>query len=338
MVGDVATDLILSVSSFPRPGGDVFADGIEMALGGCGSNIAVSMTKFGPSVHVIAQVGEDQFGRSAASELKRLGVEIGAISYAAERPTHTTVVVVTDDGERTILGYAGASRELELSNRFVSQTPTPDFLIVSGYALFGGRQTITARHLVSWAKSLGVPVLLDVPVELSGRARTALLEIMPMLDTLVVGYEEASKLSGSQHPLQAARVLSGSSRRAVVKSGSGGVSYTGPDGVQEICLPYIDPVDSTGAGDAFVAGLVGARLAAMTVRDTLSIACLLGASATLRRGAGAAMPGPADLLDLMSRIVGDEIGDDFRFSHRARLWLRGIAEMSDNVLDSNEGF
>jgi ribokinase len=337
VVGDVATDLILSISSFPRPGGDVFADGLELAVGGCGSNIAVSMTKFGPSVHIIAQVGDDQFGRSATSELKQLGVEVGAISFATGLPTHTTVIMVTDDGERTILGYAGASRELKLSSGFVDQTPAPNFLIVSGYALFGGRQLITVRHLMSWAKSIGIPVLLDVPVRLTGGARTALLEIMPMLDTLVIGCEEASKLSGSEHPSQAAHVLSGSNRRAVVKSGNGGVSYVGPDGVHEICLPYVDPVDSTGAGDAFVAGLVGAQLEGMVVRDVLLIACLLGASATLRRGAGPAMPGPAELLDLISGTIGGEVDESFRLSRRAHIWLRDIASASENVLNTNEG-
>ncbi len=327
VLGDIAFDITLTVPSFPAVGGDAFAKDLVVALGGCGANISITLARLGISAVLMANIGRDSRGQEALATLAQAGVNITLVTEAGEKPTHLTAIVVTPNGERTIFGYRGASDHFGLDALELSRHARPEAIAVSGYALLGGEQLRAAQAIIEWGAAQCVPVFLDVPAALSASARRAVLQTRANVETLIVGLDEARQLSGSRDRREATAYLSGGRRRVVLTQGAGSLVYSGPDASLEVDPPAADSVDSTGAGDAFVAALVAARLSGLSPGDTLRAACAFGAVTTESPGAGLGLPGPTEVLAFLARSAG------FRsmMSPDAIRWLRELGKAPETA-------
>ena len=132
----------------------------------------------------------------------------------------------------------------------------------------------------AWAS----PSTRRAPRRSSARAPAAFLEWVGGIDLLVPNRDEAAALTGMPDPRGAARALSAHVREVVVKLGAQGALWT--DGETQVRAPAVDVLvsDTTGAGDAFAAGLLAARLAGAEPADALGAGCALAAEAVAREG------------------------------------------------------
>ncbi|MCT9929874.1 carbohydrate kinase family protein [Planotetraspora sp. A-T 1434] len=291
LLGDINIDLLLDIPVYPGPGGDAVASGQQMLLGGSVTNTAVVAARLGDSARLAGRVGQDSLGRLALDALTEERVDLSSVSVDPAEPTQLNIVVVTPDGERTMFAYRGANARLapdQVSAGFLAGAAA---LHLSGYVLLASPQREAAWAAVERARAAGVPVTLDVPVAGAEGAREETRRLLPLLDLLVVGEAEASALTGLDDIHAATEALAGlGPGRVVVKRGALGSRMRHGDSYTEMAALPVKPVDTTGAGDAFAAGVVHALVHGLDDQAALVLANTLGGLATTCRGAGTALP------------------------------------------------
>jgi sugar/nucleoside kinase (ribokinase family) len=280
VVGDVMTDVVASLSGPIAAGSDTPARVVARG-GGAGANVAVWLARAGAEVTLIGRVGDDAAGREAVTGLQAEGVD-ARLAVDPARPTGTCVVLVEPSGERSMLPDAGANAGLEA----VALPDDAAHLHLAGYALLHPGSRPAARALLAAARSAGVSVSVDpssaAPLQRGGAQ--AFLEWVAGVDLLVPNRDEAAVLTGMPDPKAAARALTAHAREVAVKLGAQGALWT--DGEAQVRAPAVgvQVTDTTGAGDAFAAGLLAARLAGADPADALGAGCALAAEAVAREG------------------------------------------------------
>ncbi|HZB78029.1 MAG TPA: PfkB family carbohydrate kinase [Solirubrobacteraceae bacterium] len=279
VAGDVMADVVVALSGPVAYGSDTPAR-IAHRGGGAAANLAVWLTRAGAPVHLVGRVGDDPAGRAVAEELRAAGVG-GTLQVDGGLATGTCVVLVEPGGERSMLPDAGA-------NAALAPTPLPPgaaHLHVAGYALLRPGSRPAALALLAAARAAGVPVSVD-PSSAAPLARApGFLEWVAGAALLLPNRAEAAVLAGTADVEAAARALTAHGGEVVVKLGAEGALWT--DGATLLHVPAtpVAAADSTGAGDAFAAGLLAARLRGAAPAEALAAGCALAGRAVARAGA-----------------------------------------------------
>jgi sugar/nucleoside kinase (ribokinase family) len=227
-------------------------------------------------------VGDDERGRTADDELRAAGVE-AALAVDPELPTGTCIVLVGPDGERTMAPDAGANDGLLDSDLTDELLASADHLHVAGYALLRSGSRPAARAAISRALERG----LSVSVDPSSAALLSpeFLDHAEGAGLLLPNVEEARMLTGESDPERAARALAARFDEVVVTLGAEGALWTdGGTSVRCDAVPVAAVVDSTGAGDAFAAGLLAARMDGAGPAEAMAAGASLAAQAVARPG------------------------------------------------------
>lgn len=285
VVGDVITD-ILAVPEGPVARGTDTPATIRQMPGGSGANQAVWLAAMGVDAHFAARVG--------ASDLVRLGRHFEGQGVAAHlagdeaNPTGSLICLVDTDGERSFLTDRGANAHLGETDLPFELLEGMDRLHISGYALFEVKPRAAVMALAARAKTKNIPVSIDPastgflaaagPGNFPGWAQDAEI-IFPNAD-------EARLLTGQTDPDRQIAALLDIFPRVVLKRGGEGAIYAAR-GMDTIALPAeaVKIVDTTGAGDAFLAGFLAADLRGETPAGAMAAAIAAGARAVSRLGA-----------------------------------------------------
>jgi ribokinase len=274
VLGDVMADVVAVVARPLARGSDTPAR-VRFGGGGQGANTAAWLGALGAPVALVGRVGDDVAGRAAVAALRALGVDVRAVTVDAARPTGCCVVVVEPDGERTMLPDPGANdAPAELPDGLPA---AGDHLHVAGYALLRAGSSPGARAALDAARAVGATTSLDPSsAALLDRGSFAGLRF----DLVRANRDELRALTGGDDP----RGLLGLASEVVVTLGADGAVWT--DGAREERVPAepAEVVDTTGAGDAFVAGLLAARTPGADPRAALAAGCRAGALAVARLG------------------------------------------------------
>lgn len=285
VVGDVITD-ILVVPQGPIARGTDTAATIRQMPGGSGANQAVWLAAMGVDAHFVARVG--------ATDLLRLtrhfqGQGVTAhLSPDDHHPTGTLICLVDPDGERSFLTDRGANAHLCEDDLPPSLLEGVDRLHLSGYALFEETPRIALRALIAHARQRGLPVSVD-PAS-TGFLKTvgpsAFLDWTAGAETLFPNADEAALLTGQANPSDQIAVLLTLFPRVVLKQGRNGAILATRDQAP-IALPaqLVEVIDTTGAGDAFLAGFLAAEMRGQPPETALSTAIATGARAVTQLGA-----------------------------------------------------
>lgn len=286
MVGDLLTDVVVTAAEFRSRGTDATSSIVQRG-GGSAANVAVWLAETGVAdVTFAGRVGADPAGDVACRLLVDAGVQT-VVARDPGRATGTCVVLVGADGERDMFTDPGASTALDPAD-----VPDPagfDRVHLSGYTLLHAGSRAAAVALITTARTTGVPVTVDpasaAPLRAVGPA--AFRELVSGVDLLVPNADEARALTGSDDPVQAARDLLTQAAQVVVTLGGGGAVHVDRSGTvtrADAAPPPGPVVDSTGAGDAFVAGWTAAALTGADVSGCLAAATRSGAAAVTVRG------------------------------------------------------
>jgi ribokinase len=234
-------------------------------------------------------VGADPLGDVAVAALA--GVAL-AVERDPERPTGTCIVLVHPGGERTMIPDAGANDALELA-----ELPAGEHLHLTGYGLLRRGSRPAMLRALELARERGMTVSVDPSSAAPLAAEPAFLDRIAGAALLLPNADEARVLTGEPDPERAARALarrvrsSSASRRGtadsavVVTLGAEGALWS--DGERVLRAPAVagHVVDTTGAGDAFAAGLLAARAGGAEPAEQLAAGCELAARAVGVRGA-----------------------------------------------------
>jgi sugar/nucleoside kinase (ribokinase family) len=258
VVGDVATDVVVVLEGNPAPGSDRPAS-IVTRGGGAAANVAAHLARLGTPVVLAGCVGDDPAAAGLAAELAAAGVGL-ALRSVPGVPTGTVVSLVERDGQRSMLADRGAN--LELADGDVPPPSAGGHLYVSGYTLLDPRPRTAGLHALRAAVAAGCTVSVD-PASTGPLARYGVdrwLADTAGTTLLLPNAEEARLLTGCANAQDAARALAQRYPVVTVKLGPDGALWASGDVLVHRPAHPTTVVDTTGAGDAFAAGLLAAWL------------------------------------------------------------------------------
>lgn len=285
--------------------------------GGAPANVAVAVSKLGGQAQFAGCVGEDAFGDFLRETLEREQVDCSYLVHSQSHSTTLAFVSLAEDGQRDFSFVRGADQFLELTKpmlKQVGQSKIAHFGSATGF--MGDPLEATYRTLMSEAKKEGVLVSFDP------NYRDALFEnqkdlftekvlgCLKLADLVKVSDEELIFLTGKEElEVGIETLMAHGAQHIVVTLGKKGVLYATVKGLLKVASPLIKAVDTTGAGDAFVGGLLH-QLAEEhnpkevlddmnKMKKALEFATAVGAAACLKHGAIKSLPTKNEVLELL---------------------------------------
>jgi sugar/nucleoside kinase (ribokinase family) len=308
VIGDCNPDvLVLGADVTPAFGQqEKLVQSMSLVIGGSASITAVAAARLGLSVALVAAVGADPAGELMLDQLAREGVDVAAVVVRDEAPTGMTVAL-SQGRDRAILTALGAMASLTAADIPAALLARARHVHASSYFLLEESLGPGLADVLSAARKAGATTSLDTNWDPSGRwGDDRLSAALAQTDVLLPNEAEALRLSGQANLATAARALGAAGPRLVVKLGErGALCADGPD-QRRVSLPPVVPVDATGAGDCFNAGLIAGLLDGLPLPQAAALGCAVGALSTRAPGGTASCPDLASAVSLaqMASITG----------------------------------
>ncbi|MCF3594771.1 ribokinase [Rhodobacteraceae bacterium LMO-12] len=275
-LGSINADLFYSVPHLPTPGETLAATAYSTGLGGKGANQSVAAALAGSTVIHIGAIGRD--GLWTVQRLREFGVDTAHVS-TLDTPTAHAIINVDPRGENAIVIFPGANMEQSLTQvqSTLSAASIGDMLILQN-------ETNLTLEAAEIAKSRG----LDVIYSAAPFSASAVREMLPFTDMLVMNAVEAAQLSKSLG-IELKRL---DVPHLLITHGSDGATWHDLQDDQEIHVPAFaaTPVDTTGAGDCFIGTLAAGLDQGLDKTQAMRRAAAASAIQVTRPGTADAIP------------------------------------------------
>lgn len=299
-LGDANVDIIAHFAAFPDKGGDALASSTEIHCGGSATNTALALARMGISTSLIARLGPDSWALKVFGCLSEAGVSPSALQRDPAAMTGLMYVVVTPDGERTILGHRGANVFTDPDQIDENEIRSARLFHLSGYALLTEPQRSAALRALALACRHGLTVSLDPGMAVSYDAAGEMRALLPQVNILLPSLAEARQLAARSAPEECARALVEAGVEVVaIKLGRQGSLVVTSRGVLRVPGFAVQARDSTGAGDNFDAGLIAGFLGGLSWHGAALLGNALGAMSATHVGASTAGPAAQEVLQLL---------------------------------------
>ena len=285
------------------PGGDPAKDRpVDDYLGGAPANVACGLARLGTPVAFFGRLGQDAIGEAFSSLFAERGLETALVQRDSQRPSRIVLVRRARDGERQFQGFAG-DEGVGFADQALEPIPLPQarWLLIGTLTLAAPGSALALLEAVHQAQSQGTAIALDVNWRPTfwdpaadpeaGPSAAAKAAIQPLLDQaalIKLAREEALWFFNTVDPGAIQKALP-QRPDVVVTDGAAPVRWNfGADSGQQTAFQPSTVVDTTGAGDAFMAGLLHRWAAAPRERIRFAAAC----GALVCGGAGGIDPQP----------------------------------------------
>jgi ribokinase len=298
VVGSFATGLTMKVPRLPSTGETLLGTGYRVDYGGKGSNQAVGCARLGASVNFVAKIGEDSFGDMALGLYRDEGVDTSCVQRTPDAPTGVGFITVeASSGNNCIVLDPGANEHL---------TPTD---VESSAGAFSSAAVVLTQ--------LEIPVPAAQAALLLGRSRGAVTILNPapvrplpqsllqLVDVLTPNETEAKVLAGlpPQQPAEpeevARKLIHQGVRQVVMTVGEKGALIVTESSSTHIPAISVSAVDTTGAGDAFNAGLAIALASGADLEAAVRFAVVTGGLAVTSEGVIPSLPKLEEVLQFI---------------------------------------
>lgn len=299
-VGDLLIDFVPTVTGT----GLVDAPAFQKAAGGAAANVAVGLARLGASSAFMGKVGDDPFGHFLAGTLAQEGVDITPLRFESRARTALAFVSLRADGEREFMFYRHPSADMmftpgEVDTAAIAAAEALHFDSISlasenprACSLFAAEKAREAGHLITYDVNLRLPLWPDAET-----ARAGILTGMAKAQVVKLSDDELDFMTGSREAEAVRRLWHDGLKLVTLSRGSAGSTWFTAREQRDVPTHAVAAVDTTGAGDGFMAGLIAGILAepdAIADPTRLDRICgfanAVGALTTLERGAIPALP------------------------------------------------
>ncbi|HEY1676310.1 MAG TPA: ribokinase [Candidatus Sulfotelmatobacter sp.] len=289
VVGSYATGLTMKTARIPGAGETLLGSGYRVDFGGKGSNQAVGCARLGAQVSFVAKIGSDNFGEMALGLYRDEGIDITHLKRISEAPTGVGFIVVeSGSGHNCIVLDPGANELLTpadvaqakavLNSAAVVLTQLEIPVDAAAGALEHGRQ------------GGAITILNPAPV------RPLAASILSLVDVLTPNEKEARVLAGRdphadvKPEIVAQELLHRGVKQVVITLGEKGALLCTSSTCRQFPAVLVQPADTTGAGDAFNAGLAVALARGGRIEAAVEFAVVTGAMAVMKEGVIPSLP------------------------------------------------
>jgi fructokinase len=281
--------------------------------GGAPANVACALVKLGTPAGFIGAVGEDEAGKTLVQLLQDVGVNTTGVQRHPTAPTRQVYVVRDLNGDRSFAGF-GKYETSEFADTRLQAKQIPeslfndaDFLVLGTLELAYPESEAAIHQALKLAEQYDLKIILDVnwrPVfwQDANVARQKIEALLPRVDFLKLTKEEAEWLFNTNDPGAITYRLN-SLEGVLVTDGENGCSYCLGENEGKLPAFSIPVVDTTGAGDSFLAGFIH-QLGqfgihnlqdAETAKSVITYSSAVGALTTIKPGAIASQPKAAEV-------------------------------------------
>ena len=256
------------------------------SCGGSCPNTMVTLRMLGIETTLAGGIGNDAEGQIYRKRLKESGVRDELVSF--DCPTGTSIILLTEDRERTMNTFLGANRLFDSSFVDEKTASNASLFYFTGYMWDTESQKRAVRKTLEIAKSRNITIAFDIADPFAvARYRSDFLSIIRDYASIVfANSEEARFLFDNYDAYECAKSMGRLTRIAIVKNGRNG-SYISNDG-KMLSIPLYGttkPVDTTGAGDTYAAGFLFGYLSGCSVETSGKIASYLAGEIISQIGA-----------------------------------------------------
>jgi len=281
------------------------ASAFKKAAGGAPANVAVGLKRLGISSGFMGKVGADPFGRFLARTLEADGVDTSTLLDAPDAPTGLAFVSLRADGDRDFFFFGNPSADKTLAPADIDLTAIgrAKLLHFGSISLSMEPARSATLYAADAARDAGAMISYDPNLRLAfwadaDAAREGIHAGLAKAAVIKISEDELVFLTGANEPERARDQLwTERTKLMVVTSGREGSIYITSDFMGSVPSFKVKAVDTTGAGDAFTAGLLAGLLNQPealrnepTLRGVCRFANAVGALTTTARGAIPSLP------------------------------------------------
>ena len=285
VLGSINIDFVSFISRYPQPGETLIGNDFGIFQGGKGANQAIALAKLDVPTLMLGKVGKDILSDFALSSLQKNRVDTTRITKSQKNSTGSASIWVNAQGQNSIVIYPGANGEID-----------EDFIIQHEKYFDDASWLLTQFEVplesillaLKFAKKHGLKTVMDpAPVrEVSSNG------IWELVDYLLPNEIELRELTQTENILKGIHILkSRGVKEVIVKLGKQGAAYEDEGKLLSFpAVPVEQVVDTTGAGDCFIAGFLYGMLQQEDIAQAIKIANLTASYSIQRKGAAISFP------------------------------------------------
>ena len=288
VVGSANIDLVVRTPRMPVKGETILGGPFFSGPGGKGVNQAVGAARLGGDVTMVARLGQDQFGDTAAGNLRQEGIRLDCVYRSVDAHTGIASILVDSAGENMIVVASGANAELSPAD----VESSADAIMAADVILVQLESPMaTVQRAVEIAHQAGVTVLLN-----PAPGRPLADALLRQVDVLTPNQTEAQIITGlvagtpAEAEIAARVLLKKGVGIVIITLGAAGALVVTAASAEHVAGFTVDAVDTTGAGDAFNGALAVALSERQPLARAVTFANAVAALQVARQGAAAAMP------------------------------------------------
>jgi len=258
-LGEILIDFVSLRKGFPL----WRAPGFLKAAGGAPANVAAGLGKLGADVGFIGKVGNDPFGLFLKNTLQECNVDTSHILISPRYRTTLAFVSLTEEGERDFVFFRHPGADMMLSPEEIDEEyiKTAKILHFGSISLINEPYRSATLRALGIAKENGLLISYDPNLRLSlweneEKAKEGINLGLSFADIVKLSEEELRFLTGKEIEEGCAEILGAGKKLVVITLGEKGCYYCSREGKGYVEGFKVKVVDTTGAGDGFVAGML----------------------------------------------------------------------------------